>query len=178
MKFVHIPKTGGRSVVVALGTLKGHRHKTAAEIRKEFPDCGTWAIIRDPVDRWFSAYRFIYHLRQIRPLKTRRENRCVDSVRAFGRDPNKVATNKADLVNLESLDFVFTKQVSWIGNLGYDADIIFRFGEWSNICDFIGIESLPHENKSIGKLEPLTEESKRAIREHYCEDQELWNVHS
>jgi len=60
--FIHIPKNAGTSVEIALyGQRLGHR--TWSEIRAlapdQFPKWKKWAVVRDPVDRFISAYDYL-----------------------------------------------------------------------------------------------------------------------
>jgi len=57
--YVHIPCTGGRSVMHALGLLPSHT--TAAELRRRHPDLtGTFAMIRSPLTLLVSWYNRIH----------------------------------------------------------------------------------------------------------------------
>jgi hypothetical protein len=62
---VHIPKTAGISVLNALGFGAEANHYCVAEYRMRNPalyrSCLTAAFVRNPYDRFLSAYRFLSH---------------------------------------------------------------------------------------------------------------------
>ena len=62
--FVHVPKTGGTSVARALYGTEGVGHRTVREVRAELgrqraDALFSFAVVRDPVDRAASAYRYL-----------------------------------------------------------------------------------------------------------------------
>lgn len=62
--FIHVPKTAGKSLRVALyGAADGARHCTAIDIKRRYPrewyDFFTFCVVRNPYDRLYSAYRYL-----------------------------------------------------------------------------------------------------------------------
>jgi hypothetical protein len=62
--FIHVPKTGGTSVARALYGTAGIGHRTIREVRDELgrepaDALFSFAVVRDPVDRLASAFRYL-----------------------------------------------------------------------------------------------------------------------
>jgi hypothetical protein len=95
--FIHIPKTGGGSIKDELEALYGHgerryAHETAAESRRMFgaslfESYYKWAVVRNPYDRFISAYYWRKH----EMLRMGREAAAAVPIEDFALDIDKYA---------------------------------------------------------------------------------------
>ena len=133
--FVHIPKNAGTTIAVALyGRFIGHRTAIWYRIadRQLFESKYTFAVIRDPMDRFISAFYFLQNggtalvptsskaSNVIRRYKTIEE--FVDCVEA------------GNLTNFKNIDLVFNDQHKYV--VDYDnrliVDKLFRLDDIKN----------------------------------------------
>ena len=176
--FIHIPKTGGRSVEAALGCL--YEHKTARHKRREVGEVlwdnkFTFAFIRNPWDRSVSHY---FYLRQTGQDHLEEQDISFENwVRlVFGeQDPR-----------YRSKPLHFAPQTEWVsderGNLMVDFIGYFeRFEEdFQEVCRHIGVQKkLPHKNKSSrGDYRAYyTDETAQIISDYFASDIERFGYH-
>lgn len=146
--FVHINKTGGTSVVRALGIR--FQHLTAQELREKLGDDRwesryTFSFVRNPWDRAVSLYHFRVKTNQTglgdHPIP------FADWARACFRDRDPRFLNKPKM---------FAPQTDWLAgpNGEIDVDFVGRFERLSDdfevVCEAIGRDglSLPHLKSS------------------------------
>lgn len=145
--FIHINKTGGRSIETALGCL--YEHKTARQKRDEvgaavWADKFTFAFVRNPWDRAVSQY--VYR------RKTQQDSLAEQELpfeawvrRVFGEQDARYRSNPV----------LFLPQADWVTDAHGDlmVDFVGRFerfeDDFQHVCSQLGIdETLPHTNKS------------------------------
>lgn len=158
--FVHIPKTGGSSMTLALG-LPRKRHLTVAKIIEQvgyeaYRDAFTFTIVRNPYDREESFYKY---------LKGKNPGRFKDFADYVDHYYIKRRAKYPEHHN---------PQVDWLTyNKVILVDRILRFETLNE--DYEGIRNivlggeLPHVNKSGGVAE-WTPELREIIYEHYKKD--------
>lgn len=123
--FVHIPKTGGSSIRRLLGLALGdYSHPTAREYETAYPEAWReyfkFAVVRNPWDRFVSAYFYNLSIADRIPNRIRRRiKRHGDDfggfVRKFGRQPEFLLTSSV----------AFRLQSEWADGL----DLVGRFEE-------------------------------------------------
>lgn len=186
--FVHVPKTAGTSMESILG---GTGHTNLYELRKRvksnFNDYLRIAFVRNPYDRFVSAYHYTIAAKNIPYSIDEEAGKIVEKYK----HDMKQLIKKADLNKLCSLSFHFRPQ-NWFLCLG-DSDGINRNGvvgvnflgyfenireDWTDLCDKLHKEpSLQHSRRT--KRGPWQEyydtESANIIYELYKRDFELFH---
>ena len=172
--FIHINKTGGRSIETALGCV--YEHKTARQKRREvgaavWDEKFTFAFVRNPWDRVVSQY---FYRRQTE--QGAEDLSFEDWVRRVyaEQDPQ-----------LRSREVLFLPQSDWVTdeNGDYLVDFVGRFErfeeDFQHVCDRIGVaKSLPHKNKSSrGDYRAYyTDETAGIVARYFAEDIDRFDV--
>ena len=166
--FIHINKTGGRSIETALGCT--YEHKTARRKRKEvganvWNDKFTFAFVRNPWDRIVSQYFYRRHTEQgVENLS------FEDWVRHVYAEQYPV---------YRSREVLFLPQSDWVTDECGEllVDFVGRFERFEEnfqyVCNQIGIEaSLPHKNKSSRDPYPTyyTDETANIVARYFKKD--------
>lgn len=169
--FIHINKTGGRSIETALGCV--YEHKTARQKRREmgaevWADKFTFAFVRNPWDRVVSQYSYRHRTGQEEHVG--RDLSFDAWVRAvYGEQEKPVGAN----------DVLFLPQSDWVTDEAgeYLVDFVGRFerfeDDFQHVCDRIGVtKSLPHKNKSSrGHYRTYyTDETAGIVARYFAED--------
>lgn len=147
--FVHIPKTGGSSIRELLGLPIGdYSHPTAKEYEKAFPE--EWgrfykfAVVRNPWDRFVSAYFYNLSIAERIPNRIRRQ------IKRYGKDfcgfVRDYGPKKEFLLSSSA---AFRPQNDWLHGL----DRIGRFEELDTFARELSSTlnlrgELPHQNAS------------------------------
>lgn len=166
--FTHVPKTGGNSVKQVL-SLKGHNHDPLSFDRKKAPSYFTFAFVRNPWDRYNSAFWYLQSGGMGPPTgqdQTFKRNHIKDMT--FKQFTHKWKNQHPPIIH-------FHPQVEFIDS---DIDYIGRVENFQQdfniICDKIGIsrEQLPHKNKSTHKhyTDYYDDETKQIVAEKYAKD--------
>ncbi len=180
--FIHINKCGGTSIEAALALPKTH---DTAYFRREKLGNETWsklitfAVVRHPYSRILSDYNF--------RVKTNQNNLQTKKV-TFDEWIKKTIIDRDHFYYDKPKHFSSCWQ--WVTDLDRKSvivDHIYKLEEiddhWHDLCFRIGLSHvglLPHENKTEeSKIEDaitfMSEESRYAIRTHFCEDFDNFN---
>lgn len=172
--FIHVPRAAGMSVARALGAA-GTRHYSVRYFAtidpKWFAAVPSFAVIRDPVDRFISGYSYMraagaegVHMAAVFADQTRH----IDSVDAWldyleGRD-------------IFDLDFVARPQSWFVTDTDGKVMVkkLFILGEDdAALADYLkpqGIGAIPHVNRSRRQKLELTAEQRRRVEKIYAAD--------
>lgn len=170
--FIHINKTGGRSIESALGCI--YEHKTARRKRREmgasvWEEKFTFAFVRNPWDRVVSQYAYRHRTGEAAG-ETPTDVSFGSWVRRVygGKDPE----SRPD-------DVLFLPQSDWVTDErgGLMIDFVGRFErfeeDFQHVCNQIGVTaSLPHKNKSSRDPYPeyYTQETADIVANYFAED--------
>lgn len=180
--FVHIPKTGGASILqicLRLGIpvldhdLRNPHHVSLAEFKACYPDVFSFAIVRNPWDRVVSTYHYL------RSGGVTPGDR-IDADRFVNRFPDFRSFVMEGFENSAILDQIhFRPQYLWISDgeniiadrLGRLEKIELHYTIW---CKEIGVlpKALPHVNMSTHKpyKEYYDAQTIKRIRQVYARD--------
>ena len=169
--FVHIPKTGGVSVNSS-GLVPRGRHRSIVDpwtgnILSEFQGKYSFAIVRNPYDRFLSAYSYLMKGGQKRPVDLKYQS-ILQSY------PNLDAVVD-DLRSLKRKILHFEDQAYFIanhrGNILVDRMIRFENLKEELVTLHPAFEHLPHRNATAREAKPpLTTEQKQKIAKAYRRD--------
>jgi hypothetical protein len=171
--FIHINKTGGRSIETALGCI--YEHKTARQKRREigaevWDDKFTFTFVRNPWDRLVSQY--FYRRQTNQGAEDLEFQEWVRRVYAE-RDPE-----------LRSREVLFLPQSDWVTDDEGNAlvDFVGRFERFEDhfqyVCDRLDVrKSLPHKNKSSRETYQTyyTNDTAEIVAEYFAEDIERFD---
>lgn len=151
--FVHVPKCGGTSIERTLAapnqTVGGH--STAGAMRKKWPqewaEWFTFSIVRNPVDRFLSAWSYLRH----EPVHSAHNNRIVHELDTL---PAFCARLEAQPDLIHSMVHLIPQSRFLQGISGQIlVEKVYKFEEldeaWKEICARLGVDKkLPHLNRS------------------------------
>ena len=173
--FIHIPKTGGTSVCACLyGRNLPHYTRTfyAAVYGEEITRLPSFSLVRDPVDRLHSAYRFMRAGGTELMATSRFERALLPVLRSFAAFVGLLVEHP------ELIDrFLFMRRqtefiVDQHGQLQVDRVFLLdRNGKLpSGIASYLGVDQLPHLNASPSATEAVSAELRIAINAIYAAD--------
>jgi len=171
--FVHVPKTAGTSLRVAMegmyDELHDPHHSTLFEIKEKlsemiFQTYFKFCIVRNPWDREVSRYEYI--------KQDKDHENHMHCLRGFNEYLFKFDDDEFDAVNYNHLKL----------NDEIAMDYIIKFEnfqeDFNTACDKIGISrrKLPHENKTSHKhyTEYYDNETRQIVAENYAKDIEYF----
>jgi hypothetical protein len=191
--FVHIPKTGGSAITfaylqaiafgdVVLGgppfaeelsklyarTLKLDKHSSAARItevvgKERFQRCHSCAVLRDPMARLGSYYRWMQGKESGLSKGQEKLKRC-GTFKEFVSEASKVFVPQVNYV-LDANGAVIVRELLMYERLAT---------EWSRIANGIGVpDQLPLANKSKSSAVAFDDSDSKIVREFYRRDFEL-----
>ena len=172
--FIHINKTGGRSVETALGCV--YEHKTARQKRNEvgidvWMDKFTFAFVRNPWDRVVSQYAYRH-----------RKNAESDTSISFDTWVRRVFEEQDPAYRPR--EELFLPQSHWVTDEHGEllVDFVGRFERFEEdfqyVCDQIDVTtSLPHKNKSSRDPYPTyyTDETAKIVARYFEKDIERFD---
>ncbi|MDW2309491.1 sulfotransferase family 2 domain-containing protein [Vibrio sp. 1075] len=176
--FIHIPKVAGTSINKAIyGRTLGHY--TSNQVKSAFPqlfsDCYKFAVIRDPYERIYSAYKFakVGKTNDMGVYKPKQyQIKDFDSFEMF-------LKNWLPKQNLAKSDFIFRPQVSFITN-GYGellVNDVFLLSDLKSLETRFGVNFKNH-NSTGGRFEMENvyhdESMKKIVSDLYSDDIELF----
>ena len=178
--FVHIPKNAGTSVAESLfGRSFGHHTaKFYRDLDPEFyQTVPTFAILRDPIDRFISAYYFMMNgggdaVPLYAPWRGVYDN-------AFANVDDFIAAHKRACLNYRKLDYVMRPQREFVTDDEGKVivDHLFLLGrddrELQEFLATYGVPELPVINKTKKASLALTRAQKRFVHDLYPQDFEL-----
>ena len=180
--FVHVPKTAGMSIEERLrGIENGHvlGHTSAMDFRKSFPKefaaYFKFAIVRDPLDRFISAYSFLKHGSPEKDPNVRIVQECG----TMDRFARKITARPGILSNI--VHMIPQHQFICDPQGGILVDSVFRYEDlenaWREICRRLGIRAdpLPKVNASRRvSRDEVTDAVLFVVRQAYARDFELF----
>jgi hypothetical protein len=160
--FVHVPKTGGTSIEMTLRESPEQvvgGHTTALGYRRKFPeefrDYFTFAVVRHPLDRFLSAWRYL----RARPLNENLKNVLIHECDTF---PNWLTKVREDPALLERIVHLHPQHrfVCDEGG-GVLVDRLYRYEAldeaWSDIAGRLGLGTRPLPRWNCSPTPQVTE---------------------
>lgn len=177
--FIHIPKTGGTSVCAHLYG-RNLPHWTWAFYREAFgPEVNalpSFAVLRDPVERLISAYRFLRQGGSECIASDRYERRRWRADRPLADFVHFLADNQDAVARTPGLMPQITYVADSDGALAPAR--IFAMdrthGLPKALTQWLGVDALPHLNVSAPLAEPIPAALSMRIRDLYTEDAALF----
>jgi len=180
--FIHIPKNAGTAIERHCN-MKDTGHKNwkyyFSKYLSEWEEYTSFAIIRDPVDRFISSYRYA------RMKKSYWHDNPQPNKAIYGEHPDYQICNKFDINSLCSkLNSNAVKlshpgwlpQYKWICNWRRKVkiDVLIKYENLNKGLETLKIHDLPKLNFSKGSEDlEITEENKSFLRSFYKKDYKL-----
>jgi hypothetical protein len=178
-QFVHVPKTGGLALQSFL--IKHYRWDLELKCSVEHDViCTPWRdsiiIIREPVSRFMSMYRFWKNGSD----KMRPQNEHKETIKEY---IELIKTNNDHLIDKYTKYVHYRGQYTWIPKNTWSQTIVLRYKSdmsqsANELLEYLGITpkcSLEYKNVSKGPQEVLDEDDIKWIRDYYKKDFELWD---
>jgi len=173
--FIHIPKTGGTSVEIALqgeGSKLPIKHKTVLQYKKEsseiFNKYFKFTIVRNPWDLMVSWWKWRSKWRK-NPIDFSKYLKHQEDVVPASRGICKFKGGMTCLDYISGASGVLVNKICRFENLQMD---------FNAVCDKMGIpqQKLPHKNKSKHKhyTEYYDDETREIVAEKYRKDIEYF----
>ena len=179
--FIHIPKTGGTSVSQLLYG-RNLPHFTARfyfdTFKPAVSSLPSFSVVRHPVERLLSAYRFAVHGGSDIMAFSRYDRirlGCLDSFESLVDflDDHRDRLSAAPTIFQDQAGFIVDDGGRILVDHLFSLDD--RFGLPADLCHFLGVERIPHLNISKSKAVPLLRTIKSKIEKIYARDVELYD---
>ena len=176
--FIHIPKNAGTSIINAMGFENRYMDGTLEDYKKCYADYWNqykkFAIVRDPIDRFISAYKFARMDESIWFSVTGRDN--------LDKHPHYNICNSVDIngyilylyENPQEFNIWTYTQTYFLTNKERktEIDYCFRYENLNQDLKLIGIHNIEKNNVSKIKIEDeyllkLSKKSKKILHEIY-----------
>jgi len=180
--FVHVPKTAGTSIEKHLRQTDKDvvgGHTTALAYRRKFPEefasYFKFTVVRDPVDRFISAYSYLKQM----AVHSALNNQIVHDSESMDHFAQKAKASPELIANIVHL--MPQNQFVCGQNSEILVDSVFRFENledaWREICVRAGIPPDPlaklNPSRRVAK-EEVTEEVLSLVRSAYAQDFEIF----
>lgn len=180
MIFIHIPKTGGTSICACLyGRSLPHYTRSFynAAYGEQITALPSFSIVRDPVARLQSAYRFILAGGTDLMATSRFERARIPHLQSFAAFVAHLVEHPRTIDRVLPLRRQCDYIVDAVGRL--QVDRVFLIDADGNLpialADHLGVGSLPHLNASQGQREPVSALLRASIAALYADDFKLIN---
>ena len=178
MDFIHIPKTGGRSISEFFDTLETHPHNRKCD---EYGPYVT--VVREPISRFESIFRFWKY----------GSTECQRDSVFTKKNQNVTIKNYIQLIKTNHPDVFhsFTgkthlPQIHWLPKKAWSHTVVIRYesdmsSQLQKFLEFSRdivppIKELTHRNVSHGSPVTLDDEDLAWLHQHYQADFELWDA--
>lgn len=172
--FIHVPKNAGTSVCEALygQQIKHETVRYYAMVAPDVLDLPSFAIVRDPIVRFLSAYRYACNggtgdRAVARPFNTRYQGfRCIDDA----------IDHIASARSLFDIDHIFRPQSWYLEDAGGDCaiDTLVPYEALGHLGDIVALpelDDLPRLNRCSGAFPPALNPSQEAfVQDFYGSD--------
>ena len=182
--FVHIPKNAGTSIEKCCDMNDtGHKNWKYyfSNYLSEWNEFTSFAVIRDPIDRFISCYRYA------RMKKSYWHNATEPDEAIYGMHPEYKICSRLDINSFCSKLFKgsvkvkhpgWSPQYLWIMDDGeIKINRLVSYGNIDKELEIFGIYNLPKKNFSEGSKEVnLSDENKKLIKKFYSQDYKLYDL--
>lgn len=180
--FIHIPKNAGTAIEASVG-MRATGHKSwktyAALFPHEWASYRSFAVIREPISRFISCYRYA------RMPRSYWHTSVEGETAVYGKHPDYEAACRYDFddflahcssgtINLHHPGWI--PQARWIcDGAKVMVDELVRFEDIDSGLERLGFHAIPRLNASAGsEAFSLTATQKKAIAAMYAEDYEIF----
>ena len=179
--FVHVPKNAGTSIEKHC-KMRGTGHNSWKIYKEKFPvewnNYLSFAVIRDPIDRFISCYRYA------RMKKSYWHSSIKNDVSIYGEHPDYLITSLLDINSFIDLIYYYRinlKHPGWFPQSGWVAngeqimvDRLIKYENLVNELKLMGIVNLPILNKTKGSDKiNISEKNIEILKKVYLTDYKL-----
>jgi hypothetical protein len=181
-QFVHIPKTGGCSVIGLLIRNYPESIETLGHEFKVETSENPIVVVREPLDRISSVYQFWNKGSEVFDFD---KNLTFDEFILGAEDLiNSIPKEESDLATNYGIDLHILPQTRWLDEECYSKTIVIRYEKdlkksIARLIDFLGLEDRSDDFKTVNVTKDKAEmnfsdEQVKAILKVYADDFRLW----